>query len=194
VSLLCEGLALPEVKIINVSQHRDARGFFSETYNKHAFSNAGINVEFLQDNHTMSRQRGTIRGLHFQIAPFAQDKLVRVARGAIFDVAVDVRAGSPTYGKHVFAIISAEAWNQIYIPIGFAHGFATLEPDTEVIYKVSAMYSPEHDRGLIWNDPQVAIDWPISEVEAILSDKDKRQPTLSQLPTYFSYAPRGKER
>jgi dTDP-4-dehydrorhamnose 3,5-epimerase len=193
VSILCEGLALPEVKIIHVFQHHDERGFISETYNKYAFSDAGIDVDFVQDNHTMSTQKGTIRGLHFQIAPFEQDKLVRVARGAIFDVAVDVRAGSPTYGKHVSAIISAEAWNQIYIPIGFAHGFATLEPDTEVIYKVSAMYSPEHDRGLIWNDPQVAIDWPISEVEALLSYKDKRQPTLRQLPAYFNYASRGEE-
>jgi dTDP-4-dehydrorhamnose 3,5-epimerase len=191
VSVMFETLFLPEIKIIHTPKHIDERGFFSETYNKGDYSRAGINLEFLQDNHVMSKQKGTVRGLHFQIPPFAQAKLVRVARGAIFDVAVDIRGGSPTYGKHVSAIISAKAWNQIYIPIGFAHGLVTLEPDTEVIYKVSGLYSPNHDRGLLWNDPALAINWPISEPQALLSDKDKRQPKLSQLPAYFHYEPRG---
>lgn len=182
-----EALDLPEVAILRMPRHSDDRGFFSETYNKRVFAEGGIDIEFVQDNHAMSVQAGTVRGLHFQTPPFAQDKLVRVVRGAIFDVAVDIRGGSPTFGQHVSAIITAEAWNQILVPVGFAHGLATLEPDTEVIYKVSARYSPEHDRGLFWRDPALGIDWPVSEAEAILSEKDKRLPKLSELPDYFHY-------
>jgi dTDP-4-dehydrorhamnose 3,5-epimerase len=130
-------------------------------------------------------ERGVVRGLHFQIPPFAQDKLIRVIRGSIFDVAVDLRRESATYGKHVARVISATNWNQFLVPIGFAHGFCTLEANTEVIYKVTNYYAQEHDRGLMWNDPDLKIAWPIAEGEAILSDKDRKQPRFRDLPHYF---------
>ena len=166
----------------------DGRGFFSEIYNKTELADAGFEFDFIQDNHSMSRPKGTIRGLHFQIAPFAQTKLVRVAKGAIFDVAVDIRTGSPTYGRHANIVISAETWNQVLIPAGFAHGFCTLEPDTEVIYKVDAAYSPQYDRGLLWNDPVLGIQWPVEPDKAVLSDKDRNHPTLAQLPVVLEMA------
>jgi len=176
---------IEDVKLIVSRIHRDHRGFFSETYNKAALAALGVNLEFVQDNHSLSVERGVVRGLHFQTPPFAQDKLVRVIRGAIFDVAVDIRRGSPTYGKHVARLISAADWNQFLVPIGFAHGFCTLEPDTEVIYKVTNYYSPEHDRGMLWNDADLGIAWPIAEGEAILSDKDRKQPRFRELKEYF---------
>ena len=187
MALSCESLAIPEVKIIRPKKHGDDRGFFSETYTQRAFAEIGIDIPFVQDNHAFSAARGTLRGLHFQSPPFAQDKLVRVVRGAIFDVAVDLRKGSPTFGKHASAVISAKEWNQILVPIGFAHGLLTLEPDTEVIYKVSNYYAPQHDLGLLWNDPALGIDWPLADVEPILSAKDKVQPRLAELPSYFTY-------
>ncbi|MFX4220971.1 MAG: dTDP-4-dehydrorhamnose 3,5-epimerase [Thalassobaculum sp.] len=164
----------------------DARGFFSETYNKAALAEHGLDLDFVQDNHSMSQAIGVLRGLHFQTPPFAQDKLVRVVKGRIFDVAVDIRRGSPTFGKWVGAEISAEAWNQILVPVGFAHGFVTLEPDTEVIYKVTAPYAPDHDKGIAWNDPSIAIDWPLNGIEPTLSDKDTKHPALADLPLYFT--------
>lgn len=176
---------IADVKLIVPKIHRDHRGFFSETYNKAGLAALGANLEFVQDNHSLSVERGVIRGLHFQIPPFAQDKLVRVIRGSVFDVAVDIRRGSPTYGKHVARVISAADWNQFLVPIGFAHGFCTLEANTEVIYKVTNYYSSEHDRGVLWNDPDLGINWPIAESEAILSDKDRDHPKLSELPVYF---------
>lgn len=176
---------IADVKLIVPKIHRDHRGFFSETYNKAGLAALGANLEFVQDNHSLSVERGVIRGLHFQIPPFAQDKLVRVIRGSVFDVAVDIRRGSPTYGKHVARVISAADWNQFLVPIGFAHGFCTLEANTEVIYKVTNYYSPEHDRGVLWNDPDLGINWPIAASEAILSDKDRDNPKLSELPAYF---------
>ena len=181
-------LEIEAVKIIRPPRFGDDRGFFSETYNKRAFAEAGIEIDFVQDNHAYSAQPNTVRGLHFQTPPYAQDKLVRVVRGAILDVAVDLRSGSPTYGQHVSAVISAEKWNQILVPIGFAHGLRTLEPDTEVIYKVSNFYAPEHDKGLLWNDPELKIDWGLDEAQAHLSDKDRQQPRLADLPDYFKYA------
>ena len=187
--MLVENLRIPEVKLIRPVKHEDTRGYFSETYSKRDLAAAGIEIDFVQDNHVLSAERGTVRGLHFQIPPVPQSKLVRVARGAVFDVAVDIRVGSPTFGEHVSAVVSAEAWNQILIPPGFAHGLVTLEPATEVIYKVSAAYSPEHDMGLLWNDKALGIAWPVSEAEAIVSDKDKRQPKLADLPTYFRFEP-----
>lgn len=178
-------LAIPEVKIIRPKKFGDHRGFFSETYSKRSFEAAGLHYDFVQDNQSLSAEVGTVRGLHFQLPPFAQDKLLRVVRGAILDVAVDIRKGSPTFGKHVSAVISAEEWNQILVPIGFAHGFCTLEPDTEVIYKVTNFYSAEHDRGLLWNDPELGIDWPVAADKAQLSDKDRRNPRLAELPDCF---------
>lgn len=187
MSVTVEALAIPDVKIIRPRKHGDARGFFSETYSQRSLAEAGIDTVFVQDNHAFSAEKGTVRGLHFQTEPFAQDKLVRVVRGAILDVVVDIRRGSPTYGRHVSAVISAQEWNQILVPKGFAHGLLTLEPDTEVLYKVSNPYSPAHDLGLLWNDPALEIAWPIDEVEAILSAKDKAQPKLAELPEYFRY-------
>ena len=186
-----EPLSIPDVRIIRPQKHADARGFFSETYNRRTFADAGIDLTFVQDNHTFSTQSGTLRGLHFQTPPFAQDKLVRVVRGSILDVAVDLRAGSPSYGRHVRAVISAEAWNQILVPVGFAHGLLTLEPDTEVVYKVTALHAPDHDKGLLWNDPALGIDWPLPATQVRLSAKDTAQPRLAELPTYFRYGPEG---
>jgi dTDP-4-dehydrorhamnose 3,5-epimerase len=178
-------LSIPDVKVVEPAKFGDARGFFSETYHKLAFAEAGIDMEFVQDHHAFSAAQNTIRGLHFQTPPHAQDKLVRVVRGAILDVAVDLRIGSPTYGHHVSAVISAENWKQILIPVGFAHGLRTLEPDTEVIYKVSAYYAPEHDKGLLWNDAVLGIDWGVADRNVHLSEKDLNQPRLRDLPEFF---------
>ncbi len=193
VGLTVSPLRISEVVLVGAAKHSDARGFFSETYSKADLCALGIEIEFVQDNHALSVQRGTVRGLHFQTPPYAQDKLIRVARGAIFDVAVDLRTGSPTFGQHVSAVISSDAWNQILVPVGFAHGFATLEPNTEVIYKVSSHYSPGHDKGLFWEDPALGIDWPVTSSEVVLSDKDKCQPMLSELPRYFFYEGAGSQ-
>jgi len=184
MSLDITALAIPEVKVLTPRRFGDDRGFFSETYSKRTMEAAGLPGDYVQDNHSLSCGVGTVRGLHFQLPPFAQDKLVRVVRGAILDVAVDLRQGSPTYGRHVSAVISAEAWNQIFVPIGFAHGFCTLTPDTEVVYKVTAPYSPAHDRGLLWNDPALGIDWPVTPEQAILSDKDRVLPRLAELEPF----------
>ncbi len=181
-------LKIPEVRVLVPSRHGDPRGFFSETYNKQTLAELGINTDFVQDNHSLSAEKGTVRGLHFQTPPFAQDKLVRVVCGSVFDVAVDLRLGSPTYGQHVSAVLSAESWNQILIPIGFAHGFVTLDPSTEVIYKVSNYFSPEHDKGLFWNDPTLGISWPISDGEAIVSDKDQNHPRFAEITSQFDFS------
>ncbi len=180
-----ERLRIREVIAIRLDRHEDQRGFFSETYNRRALAEAGIDTEFVQDNHSLSVLQGTLRGLHFQTPPAAQAKLVRVVRGAIVDVAVDIRVGSPSFGQHVSYRLSAKEWNQLYVPEGFAHGYCTVEPDTEVIYKVSGYYAPEHERGLQWNDPALAIDWPVPE--PLLSEKDRVYPALGELPEYFSY-------
>lgn len=176
---------IPDVRIITPRRFADHRGFFSETFNSRVFAEAGLPTDFVQDNHSLSIPKGTIRGLHFQTPPFAQHKLVRVVRGSILDVAVDIRRKSPSFGKSVAVVLSAEAWNQLFIPIGFAHGFCTLEAETEVIYKVTNLYSAPHDRGMLWNDPDLHIDWPITEDLAVLSDKDKQLPRLKDLPDYF---------
>lgn len=180
-----ESLAIPDVKLIRAKKFGDARGFFSEVYSRPALAKAGITMEFVQDNHSRSEKKGTIRGLHFQTPPFAQDKLVRVTRGRILDVAVDLRRGSPTFGRHVSTEISAENWTQVLVPIGFAHGFCTLEPDTEVLYKVSSIYSPVNDGGVIWNDPDLGIDWQLDAAAPVLSDKDAKLPRLRDLPPLF---------
>lgn len=177
--------AIPDVKILTPEKFSDRRGFFSETYRKRTLDEAGIKLEFVQENDSLSGPTGTIRGLHFQTPPFTQAKLVRVVRGAIFDVAVDLRRNSPTLGRHVTVEISAERWNQVFVPACFAHGFCTLEPDTHVIYKVTKYYAPDHERGLLWNDPALTIDWPVSEAEAVLSDRDRTWPSLADLRDLF---------
>ncbi len=176
-----EKLAIRDVLIITPERMGDARGFFSETYSREKLRASGIDVEFVQDNHSLSRQKGVLRGLHFQKPPFAQDKLVRVTRGAVLDVAVDIRRTSDSYGRHVSAVLSAENWTQMFVPKGFAHGFVTLEADTEVQYKVSDVYAPEHESGIAWNDPALAIDWPVGEDEVILSEKDRQYGPLDDL-------------
>ena len=176
---------IPDVRILVPKKHGDHRGFFSEVYSDKALADAGISADFVQDNHSMSTQRGVLRGLHYQIAPMAQDKLIRVVHGAILDVAVDIRKSSPTFGRHVKVVLSAENWQQIFVPIGFAHGFVTLEPNTEVLYKVSTCYSPTHERGIRWNDPKLAIDWGIDPKSAILSDRDQKHPPLAEARGLF---------
>lgn len=176
---------IPAVKRVIPKRHGDTRGWFSETFRADVLAQAGIRDLFVQDNQSFSAPKGTIRGLHFQIAPRPQAKLVRVLAGAILDVAVDLRRASPTYGHHVAVTLDAESGEQLYVPHGFAHGFCTLTHDTMVAYKVDAYYSPDHDRALIWNDPEVGIAWPVAEAEAILSDKDRRAPRLSELGPLF---------
>jgi dTDP-4-dehydrorhamnose 3,5-epimerase len=185
MSLAVEALAVPDVKLVTPARFGDDRGFFSETYNAGRFRAAGISADFVQDNHSLSRERGTVRGLHYQAPPFAQAKLVRVLRGAIVDVAVDVRKGSATYGKWVKAELSAENGVQIFVPRGFLHGFATLEPDTEIAYKVDNYYSRECDGAVLWNDPDLAIDWGIAPDAAVLSAKDASAPAFAAFDSPF---------
>lgn len=174
-------LALDGVIEIVPRRFGDARGFFSETFSKQGFREAGIDIDWVQDNQSLSAEQGVLRGLHFQVAPFAQDKLIRVLRGSIFDVAVDIRSGSPTYGKWVSCVLSAGSWNQLLVPRGFAHGFLTLEPDVEVFYKVSAPYAPDCDRAIRWDDPALAIDWPLQGRTPVLSAKDAAAPSLAKI-------------
>ena len=147
----------------------------------------GIDINFVQDNQSLSEKSGTLRGLHFQSPPFAQDKLVRVTQGKILDVAVDIRRGSPTFGQHIAEFISATEWNQILVPKGFAHGFLTLEKNTEVIYKVSNYYAPNHDHGIKWNDPSLGINWGIDIENIVISEKDRQQPLLKHINSPFDY-------
>jgi dTDP-4-dehydrorhamnose 3,5-epimerase len=179
-----ESLAIPDVLLITPTRHTDPRGFFSETWTQRRYAELGISGPFVQDNHSLSRQAGVVRGLHLQIAPSVQGKLVRVVRGAIWDVAVDARHGSPSFGRHVGAVLSADNWQQLWIPGGFLHGYCTLEPDTEVIYKVTADYDREAERGVIWNDPDLAIPWPVQD-NPLLSDKDRMLPRLAECPVWF---------
>lgn len=177
--------AIPDVKLVQPKKFGDHRGFFSETYSRKALLDAGLNLAFVQDNHSLSAAAGTVRGLHYQVAPTAQAKLVRVVRGAIRDIAVDIRRGSPTFGQHVAVELSAANWTQLLVPVGFAHGFVTLEPDTEVIYKVTACYSPGDERGILWNDPALGIDWGVAPDAATLSDRDRRHPPLAAAVDLF---------
>lgn len=178
-------LALEGMIEIRPPRFTDERGFFSETWGAAAFREAGIGFDFVQDNHSLSRARGVLRGLHFQAPPMAQDKLVRVTRGAVFDVAVDIRRGSTTFGHWIGTTLSAEQWNQLLVPTGFAHGFLTLEPETEVQYKVTAPYSLAHDRSIRFDDPAIGIDWPIEAGAIILSHKDRAAPFLADIETGF---------
>ena len=172
-------LGLDGVYEIVPKKFGDDRGFFSETYNAKVLREAGIDLTFVQDNQSYSAAKGVLRGLHYQLAPMAQDKLVRVIKGAILDVAVDIRKSSPTFGKWVSLEVSAEKWNQILVPKGCAHGFVTLVPDTEVIYKVTELYSPAHDRSIRFDDPQIGIDWPLAAAELQLSAKDTAAPLMA---------------
>ncbi len=178
---------IKDVKILEPKKFGDHRGFFSETYNQKVLEDLGIKGNFCQDNHSFSADKNTVRGLHFQTPPFAQGKLIRVTKGAIFDVAVDIRKGSPTFGKHVTAEIAADNWRQIWVPEGFAHGLCTLTPDTEVLYKVTGFYSPDHDKGLLWSDKNIGIKWPVKQDEAILSEKDLAQPLFETFDSPFIY-------
>jgi dTDP-4-dehydrorhamnose 3,5-epimerase len=179
--------AIADVKEVRPVRHADPRGFFSEIFREDVLRAHGIDVPFVQENQSLSTERGVVRGLHFQIPPVGQAKLVRVGQGAILDVAVDIRAGSPSWGRHVAIVLSAELGNQLFVPEGFAHGFCTLEPNTHVFYKVSAYYSREHDSGLAWDDPRLGIAWPVAGEAALLSDKDRRQPTLAEMLVHFRY-------
>jgi dTDP-4-dehydrorhamnose 3,5-epimerase len=173
------GTDIPGVLIIEPDVFADERGYFEETYNRERYLGVGI-PDFVQDNLSFSRLPGTLRGLHYQVAPFAQGKLVSVLRGEVFDVAVDIRLGSPTFGKHVSVTLSEENHRQFYVPSGFAHGFQTTRPGTVFSYKCTNVYSKEHDRGILWNDPSLGIDWPISD-GVVLSEKDMKHPALDAL-------------
>lgn len=180
-----ETTTLTGVVVIVPARFEDSRGFFAETYNRSAFREIGVTNDFIQDNHSLSRDRGTVRGLHFQISPAAQAKLVRVLRGAICDVAVDLRRSSATFGQSVTVTLSAANGHQLLVPAGFAHGFCTLERDTEVFYKVDAPYAREHERGVRWDDPALGISWPVHSSEAMLIERDRVLPLLADLPHYF---------
>lgn len=176
---------IPAVKRVVPIRHGDARGWFSETFRADLLAASGIANGFVQDNQSFSVPKGTIRGLHFQLRPVAQAKLVRVLAGSILDVAVDLRRGSPTFGRHVAVRLDAAQGEQLFVPAGFAHGFCTLEPDTMIAYKVDAYYSREHDRAIAWDDPDLAIDWPVTPAEAQLSDKDRAAPRLADMDVLF---------
>ncbi|MBI3675257.1 MAG: dTDP-4-dehydrorhamnose 3,5-epimerase [Proteobacteria bacterium] len=180
-----ELLEIPEVWTLTPERRQDDRGWFSETFKKQDFPAAARDVEFVQDNQSASASRGTLRGLHFQIPPMAQAKLVRVLKGSILDVVVDIRKSSPTFARHVTLELSASSGKQIFVPEGFAHGFVTLEPHTEVFYKVSGYYSGDHERGLLWCDPDLSIDWKLPREAAIVSQRDRAHPCLRDLPVYF---------
>jgi dTDP-4-dehydrorhamnose 3,5-epimerase len=165
----------------------DARGWFMETYSEAALASIGVHDRFLQDNQSFSALEGTIRGLHFQRPPHAQAKLVRCLSGAILDYAVDLRRGSPTYGHHVSATLTAEGGEQLYVPVGFGHAFITLGPDVEVAYKVSDIYAPDCDGGIVWNDPEIGIQWPLPSSGPVLSDKDQKLPSLAEFQSPFEY-------
>ena len=184
MSLKVEDTAIDSVKIVTPPRFADTRGFFVETWNAKSFATVA-DAAFVQDNSSLSRPIGTLRGLHFQTEPFAQGKLVRVLRGRILDVAVDIRRSSPTFGRHVAVELSAEDGRQLWIPPGFAHGFVTREPDTEVAYKVTAFYDKASDAGILWNDPALSIDWGVSGAAAVLSDKDRALPALADAPRLF---------
>ncbi len=188
--MIVHRLALPDLLELYPAKHGDHRGFFSEVWSDAMFAEQGLSPHFVQDNHSFSVEAGVLRGLHYQAPPFAQAKLVRVVRGSIFDVAVDIRLGSPTYGQWEGLTISAEAWNQIFVPEGFAHGFLTLEPNTEVLYKVTAPYAPAHDRAIRFDDPTIGVEWPLDRAPT-LSDKDRAAPLFAEVEPAFTFEAEG---
>jgi dTDP-4-dehydrorhamnose 3,5-epimerase len=187
----CTRAAIPDILIITPKRFGDTRGFFVETFNARRYAEIIPGVTFVQDNMSLSGPRFTVRGLHFQVPPKAQAKLVSVLRGAALDIAVDIRRGSPTFGKHAAVTLTAARGEQMFVPPGFAHGFCTLEPDTLVAYKAGDFYAPEAERGLFWADPALAIAWPMAQAEAALSERDRKHPPLAAFETPFVYqAPR----
>jgi dTDP-4-dehydrorhamnose 3,5-epimerase len=188
--MLVERFEIEDIFGIIPIKHGDHRGFFSETYRSDFLHAQGVNVDLVQDNHVFSAERGVLRGLHFQTPPHAQGKLMRCVQGAILDVSVDIRKGSPTYGHHVAVELSAANWKQLWIPPGFAHGYVTLEANCEIIYKVTDYYAPECDRGIAWDDSSLGIDWRLSPEDLILSDKDRKNPRLMDVEIPFHYAQR----
>jgi len=180
---------LAGVFLVTPRRFGDSRGFFSESWSRKSLADHGIDLDFVQDNHSMSREVGTVRGLHFQLPPHAQGKLVRCGRGRLFDVAVDIRRGSPTFGEWVGEELSFENGKQLLIPAGFLHGFVTLEPDTEIIYKCTDYYAPECDGAIRFDDPDIGVDWGIAPEQAILSDKDASAPFLKDFNSPFTYEP-----
>ncbi|MCT6837642.1 MULTISPECIES: dTDP-4-dehydrorhamnose 3,5-epimerase [Bombella] len=182
-----EALSLPGILKVTPARFGDHRGFFSETYNQKAMAEAGIPEVFVQDNQSLSRQKGVVRGLHCQLEPYGQGKLVRVTRGAIWDVAVDARTGSPTYGQWVGAELSAENWAQLWLPVGFLHGFVTLEENTEVQYKCTGFYDKASERSVRWDCEQIGIEWPVERGAAVLSEKDEQAPAFEAAKGWFSY-------
>lgn len=179
--------SLPNLLLITPRRFGDHRGFFSETWNQQRLRDHGVDIDFVQDNHSFSREQNTVRGLHFQSPPHAQDKLVRCGRGRLFDVAVDIRKGSPTYGQWYGIELSFENGKQLLVPKGFLHGFSTLEPDTEIIYKCSDVYAPESEGAVQFNDPDIGIDWQIDPKKAVLSEKDTVAASLAEFQSPFTY-------
>ncbi|PCI62103.1 MAG: dTDP-4-dehydrorhamnose 3,5-epimerase [Kordiimonadales bacterium] len=182
-----EELALPGVFLFSPVKHGDDRGFFSETFKARDFNAVVPGIEFVQDNHSLSSEAGVIRGMHFQTPPHAQGKLVRVPRGKVLDVIVDLRVGSPTFGEHISVELSAQNWQQLWVPAGFAHAFCTLVPDTEFCYKVTDYYAPECDGGIAFDDPDLGIKWPFAADALTLSDKDKKLPRLKDFSSPFRF-------
>jgi dTDP-4-dehydrorhamnose 3,5-epimerase len=174
-------------RVINPKRHVDERGWFSETFRENRLSKIGIPCRFVQENQSFSKRAGTLRGLHFQLPPAGQAKLISISRGRVLDVVVDIRNGSPTYGKHISIELAAESGLQLYIPVGFAHGFITLEDEVIMIYKVSDYYSPTLDRGIRWNDPDIALQLPVRDIDIILSNKDRDLPSLKEFVSPFEY-------
>lgn len=185
MSLSVERLAIPDVLLLTPRKFEDSRGYFMETFRASAFKDIGLDMAFVQDNQSRSREAGTVRGLHFQVPPAAQAKLVRVLRGSILDVAVDLRRGSATYGRWVGATLTSASGQSLFVPRGFAHGFCTLEPDTEVSYKCDAYYSPTHDGGIHFADPTIGVEWPVPADRAVVSEKDARLPPFTGFVSPF---------
>jgi dTDP-4-dehydrorhamnose 3,5-epimerase len=185
-----ERFKIEDILVIIPARHRDNRGFFSETYRKSFLGDEGVSADLVQDNHVYSAERGVLRGLHFQVPPHAQGKLVRCVRGAILDVSVDIRNGSPTYGHHVAIELSAANWKQLWVPPGFAHGYVTLEPNCEVIYKVTDYYAPDCERGIAWDDPSLGVDWQFAPADLILVDRDRLNPRLADIEPAFQFEQR----
>jgi dTDP-4-dehydrorhamnose 3,5-epimerase len=185
--MLAQDTALPGLKILTPRRHGDARGFFAESWNKRVMAAAGLDHAFVQDNHSVSVRAGTLRGLHFQRPPHAQAKLVRCGRGRLYDVAVDIRVGSPAYGRWVGVELSAENGKQLMIPAGFLHGFVTREPETEIVYKCTDYYAADCDGAVRFDDPAIGIDWGLGDTAPTLSEKDAHAPLLSELGPVFTY-------